>query len=177
MEKEALIRYACVTSPGMDSDGLAWPYLEAAIATGLGVRVMPIGLAAMWLAPWNGVPQVFLSALKTRFINVVCVPAGLAMGAPVSAAQFGNAKASEEAAYKPPMALHGLFTVGIPNVAILPDAERLSQTELETLKLYTEVICPSSEGVTALKTQGVRAVEVPPDPRRLAKLFSGMNPA
>ena len=129
MEHEALIRYACVTSPGMDSDGLAFPYLEAILGTGLGVRLMPVGLVALWLPPWNQVPQVFVSALRTRFINVMCVPAGLSIGAPVSAAQFGN-EAAEGAAYEPPLAMHGLFTVGIPNVAIVSGMAELDPSAI-----------------------------------------------
>jgi hypothetical protein len=161
----------------MDQEGLAFPYLEAAIGTGLGVRVMPVGLVAMWLAPWNKVPAVFMSALATRFINVVCVPAGITMGAPVSIAQFGRGEQgpAQGPAYEPLAALHGLFTVGIPNVAIVKDGKGLTPKELETLKIYTSVVCPTKKGAEELRTKGVRTMVVPPESDQLSSLFSGMN--
>jgi hypothetical protein len=162
----------------MDKEELAFSYLEAIIGTGLGVRVMPVGVVAMWLAPWNKVPQVFMSALKVRFINVVCVPAGITMGAAISVAQFGNESASQEqVAYEPPTAIHGLYTVGIPNVIIMSGEEELKPKDIEVLKLYSAVICPTSKGSKALGRRGVPAVTIPPESDQLSRLFSGMNPA
>lgn len=176
METEALIRYACVTAEGMDVDSgaLTLPYLRAFMGTQLGVRVMPIGMVAMWHDPWNKVPQVFTSALKTRFINVVCVPPGLKMGGKVSVGQFGSDRGSQTA-YEPPTAIPGLLTVGIPNVAILTGDKDLQQKEVDSLKLYTEVLCPTKHGADTLIEQGVKAIQVPPHSESLLKLISGIN--
>lgn len=177
MENEALIRYACLTSPGMDTEGLAFPYLKALDETRLGVRVMPVGMVAMWLEPWNQLPHVFMSALKMRFINVVCVPPGVSLGMPISVAQFGNGSGTQEGAvYKPDMAISGLYTVGIPNVAVLAGTGALEHKEVESLKIYDAVVCPTTEGSAALEAQGIKAVTIPPEPGKLSRLFSGMNP-
>jgi len=159
----------------MDADGLAFPYLEAILGTGLGVRLMPVGLVALWLSPWNQVPEVFVSALRTRFINVLCVPAGLKVGATVSAAQFGN-EAAKGAAYEPPLAMQGLFTVGVPNVAIVRASE-FDPKEISTLKKCTAVVCPTKEDADALGICGVKAVVIPPESDQLSRLFSGMHSA
>lgn len=160
----------------MDSEGLAFPYLRAILETGLGVRLMPVGLALFDRPPWNSVSQVFTSTLKARFINVVCVPPGLSMGAPVSAAQFGN-QAAEGAAYKPDTAISGLYTVGVPNVVIVDGEADISDKELESLCLYSRVLCPTQGGTSALCKQGVPAATVAPAPGPLSGVFSGITPA
>lgn len=158
----------------MDADGLAFPYLEAILGTGLGVRLMPVGMVALWLPPWNQVPQAFVSTLSTHFINVMCVPAGLKVGATVSAAQFGNEEA-QGAAYEPPLALHGLFTVGVPNVAIVPGDAGFDPKEIATLKKCTGVVCPTEEGAANLLSLGIQATVIPPESDQLSSLFSGMQ--
>ena len=178
METDSLIRFACVTIPSMDPEGIAFSYLKAIEGTGLGVRIMPIGVMHFGIPPWNAVPHLFLTALKTRYINVVCAEPGLRLGAAISAAQFSVPGNGDEAAYEPPTALSGLFTVGIPNVAILSGKTLPEGKELESLKHYTAVVCPGDEGAGALAKAGVRSVvRIPPESDQLSRLFSGMTPA
>jgi len=160
----------------MDSEGLAFPYLEAVDKTGLGVRVMPIGVVPFGMHPWDKVPHVFMTALKMRFINVVCIPPGVALGATISTAQFGNSQGGDGVAYEPAMAIPGLYTVGVPNVAILEGTNIMVDKEIESLKVYDAVICPTGEGAQKLVSHGIKAVQIGPDPTLLARLFSGMNP-
>lgn len=162
----------------MDSEKLGFSYLKACLDTGLGVRVMPIGMVRFDIEPWCRVPHAFMPSLKADYINVVCAPPGIPMGAAVSATQFGNEQAKQEGAvYEPPTALSGLFTVGVANIAILTGKGEISPKELEALKLYESVVCPTEEGAEELAAQGVRAVSIPPESDQLSELFSGMNSA
>jgi hypothetical protein len=177
MESDSLIRFACVTMPSVDRGGITFPYLKAIEGTGLGVRIMPIGMARFDTAPWSGVSHLFLTALKTRYINVVCVEPGVMLGAAVSAAQFSAPGNGDAAAYDPPTAISGLFTVGIPNVAILSGKGMPEAKELESLKHYTAVVCPTPEGANALTNLGINTFTVEPESDQLSRLFSGMTPA
>jgi hypothetical protein len=169
--EDSLIRFACVTLPQMDTAGIAFDYCEAAAKTGLGVRIMPIGVMHFGIEPWNRVSNLFLTPLKTRFINVVCIEPGVN----IPTAQFGWDE-GKDAAYEAPLALTGLMTVGIPNVAIVSGLKLPEGKELEALKLYTEVICPTREGSDALQAVGVKSTPIPADPDLLSRLFSGMMP-
>ncbi len=161
----------------MDQGNLAYPYLKAIDNTGLGVRIMPIGLALFDRAPWNGVPHVFMSALRTRYINVVCAPPGVRLGAAITAAQFAdNSQGGDKVVYEPDTMISGLLTVGIPNVAIVDGEGDFSEKELKALCLYDRVICPTPEGTTALCKQGVPSATVEPNPSKLSSLFSGITP-
>lgn len=173
----AKIRYACPTSPGMDKGGLAFQYLQILMETGLGVRIMPIGVALFDRAPWDEVPEVFTNALDTEYINVVCAPPGLTLGANISAAQFGNDKASEDPAYKPTTAIAGLYTIGVPNIAILDGKGDFEPEELEALKKYSKVMCSTLEGIQNLFEQGGVFASVIDEPKEILSLFSDMFPA
>ena len=173
--EDSLVRFACVTLPQMDTVNIAFDYCEAVADTGLGVRIMPIGVMHFGLEPWNRVSHLFLTALKTRYINMVCIEPGVPVGNNISVAQFGM-RTDEESAYEPPLALSGLMTVGVPNVAILSGLNMPEGKELEALKHYTAVVCPSEQGTEALKKVGVKSMTIPPDPDRISKLLSGMMP-
>jgi hypothetical protein len=176
VDTDSLIRFACVTTPGVDTGSVAFSYLQAVDATGLGVRVMPIGAMHFGMEPWSIVSNLFMTALKARFINVVAIEPGIPMGAPISTAQFGHAGGGAATVYEPPLALSALFTVGIPNVAILSGNTMPEGKEVDSLKHYTTVICPTKAGVKALSELGVKAVEISPNPDQLSRLFSGMTP-
>lgn len=177
MDTDSLIRFACVTTPGMDREGIAFPYLQAIEKTGLGVRVMPIGAMHFGMAPWNLVSHLFMTALKTRFINVVAIEPGTSLGTAISSAQFGHAGSGGQVAYQPPLALSGLFTVGIPNVAIMSGVTMPAGKEIDSLKHYTAVICVVASGVRDLGKLGIKAVSIPAESDSLSRLFSGMMPA
>lgn len=170
--------------------GIAFSYLKAIDATGLGVRIMPIGLALFDRPPWSEMPQVFTASISEPFINVVCVPLGVTLGAPVSAAKFveDNLEDSEaalapesmrievpvnvEGGYVPETAIKGLHTDNVFNVAIVDGISPPSEEDAFALCRYSRVICPTHEGTTVLCKQGVPAATIPPESDKLAKLFA-----
>jgi hypothetical protein len=181
----------------MDSKTHAFDYLRAIDELGLGVRVMPVGMARFDVPPWNEVSHTFVSPIGTDYINVVCVPSGVKLGAPVSMAQFGpgtepfSSIGGQGNVYEPEGAIAGLYTVGVPNVAILVDKD-FTPGELDALRLYDMVVCPSPELMIPLRQDPwwrrwtpLRWVikrklvpMIPPtDPDQLSRLFSGMTPA
>ncbi len=180
---EARIRYACITSPGMEL-GIAFSYLKAIDDTGLGVRIMPVGLALFDRLPWSEMPHVFTAPISKSFINVVCVPLGVTLGAPASAEQFALPDADRdlaiagegpgEGSYKPETAIKGLHTDNVFNVVIVDGVgvAPLDLAERVALCRYDRVICPTPEGTTALCRQGVPAATIPPESDKLAKLFA-----
>ena len=181
-DSDAQIRFACMTRPGVLNT--AFIYLQAIEGTGLGVRVMPLGAVHFGIAPWNLVSHLFLTTLGTRFINVVAVEPGTMLGERFQATQLvmtpqGVVDTTPRGAgfYEPPLALCGLFTVGIPNVAILSGDVMPEGKEIDSLKHYTAVLCPHEEGSLALDKLGIPTVTIPPDADQLSLLFSGMNPA
>lgn len=182
MDIESLIRFACVTNPG--AAGIAFDYLQAVEGTKFGVRVMPIGAMHFGVEPWSKVSHLFISALKNRFINVVCVEPGTTLGDPFRATQLVmtpggvvDTTPGDATIYEPPLALSALLTVGIPNVAILSGDTLPEGKEADALKHYTAVVCPSEKGTLALDALGINAVMIPPESGVLKRLFSGMNPA
>lgn len=158
MNREALIRFCCVTDAQNDSEQIAFPYLEAIEGTGLGARVMPLGAMHFAVAPWSALGHLFISALRPRFINVVCVPPGLPL--PPQGDQT---------------ALSGLFTLGIPNIAITTGAGPYTAKEAKMLKMYNRVIVPDGSEATELRTIGIPFEEIPPEAEPLSLLFSGIT--
>jgi hypothetical protein len=163
VDNEALIRYVCVTDDHRDAEKIAFPYLEAIEGTGLGARVMPLGAMHFAVPPWNALGHLFLSALRTRFVNVVCVPAGTPL--------VGRGPAHEEAS----TAIDGLYTVGIPNVCITTGLGEYNPRELRALQLYNEVVVPDEEGSVVLASKGVDSMVVPPESGALSRFFSGIT--
>jgi hypothetical protein len=155
---------------------VAFPYLKAVEGTGLGVRVMPIGAMHFGMKPWDGVWHLFTEPLKARYINVVAIEPGLPMGAAITTAQFGSPGSDDNTVYEPQLALSGLFTVGVPNVAILSGNTMPGEKEIEALKRYDEVICPDEKGEAALYKVGVISAMIPPESDLLSHLFSAMTP-
>lgn len=186
---EASIRYACLTSPGMDA-GIAFRYLKAIDDTGLGVRIMPVGLALFDRLPWSEMPHVFTASISDPFINVVCVPLRVTLGAPASAEQFALPDEDQdlaiagdglgEGSYEPETAIKGLHTDNVFNVAIVDGTSPMGKAELTALSeedrfalcCYSRVICSTPEGTTALCKRGVPAVTISPESDKLAKLFA-----
>lgn len=158
VEKEALIRYVCVTDEARDPEKIAFSYLEAIEGTGLGARVMPLGAMHFAVPPWNALGHLFLSALRTRFLNVVCVPPRL----PLVPGEDQTA-------------LAGLYTLGIPNVAITTGLGDYTAKELHSLQLYNRVVVPDEDGRVVLASKGIDSVVIPPDPEPLSSLFSGIT--
>lgn len=181
--------------------GIAFSYLKAIDDTGLGVRIMPVGLALFDRLPWSEMPHVFTASISEPFINVVCVPLGVTLGVPVSAAKFtegapekmrlgstweigkGFCDALEkeaEGSYEPETAIKGLHTDNVFNVVIVDGTSPMGQAELNALSeedcnalcRYSRVICSTPEGTTVLCKQGVPSATIPPESDKLAKLFA-----
>jgi hypothetical protein len=135
------------------------------------------------IEPWNRVSPLFLTTLKTRFINVVCVEPGTKLGERFQATRIVmtpqgpmNDTPDDAAVYEPPMAISGLYTVGIPNIAILSGKTMPDDKELETLKRYDTVICADIQASLALDKLGVKSAVISPEPDQLSRVFSGMTP-
>lgn len=161
--QKALVRYACVMR-SLDKEGVGVPYLRALDGSGVGVHVLPVGAIQFTVPPWDEFQHLFVTSLQDRFINVVCCPPGCPLP--------GRYLPTE----KPPSAISGFFTVGVINVAICGPGD-YSTEEVEKLKLYNRVICPTEDVTKALEKRGVLARTIPPDPKKLSSLFSAMTAA
>ena len=186
----AKIRYFCLIMPG-PGPLLGFDYLEALHETGLGVRACPIGAAVFLMdAPWNKINHLFMGGAveDTSFINVVCSPPNLLMGAAMKASDVKPPKGvgaptgdirSDETIYKPQTALSGLFTVGagIKNIAItIPKPKPPDEHEIRALQLYDAVLTPNLADAMTFEGLGISARHMLPDAKRLKELIDSMLP-
>jgi hypothetical protein len=161
---------------------LGFDYLDAFDKTALGVLACPIGMAYFAAEPWSDVGRLFMGRPAARYVNVVCAPPNLLMGqrlrasdAPVLGSD-GEVRAipsgkTESIIYEPQTALAGLYTVGVPNVAITMARPRPPEDhEIRALAQYDAVLCPSSSGTEELQRLGVVAMHVPADAEQLKRL-------
>lgn len=186
----ASIRFFCLVVPG---GGLGFDYLEALAKTSLGVVANPIGAAYFATAPWSTASHLFMPReLVKSYVNVVAAPPGYLMGrslratdvkAPprlpgageetrpfaASAPQAGDPNA--ELVYEPQTALSGLYTVGVPNIAItMPRPRPPEDHEVRALCQYDAVISPTSEDAAALRHLGITAFSVSPNAEPLEQI-------
>ena len=173
----------------MDSAGIAFPYLKSIEATGLGVRITPIGIMHFGLEPWNHVVELFVTPVEDRYINVVCAPPRLYLGGAMTKQQLaeppGSVPKNEPSVdrsgvvYKPTTALDGLLTRGMRNVAILTIQNGLLplEIEVEKLKQYDAVICPKDEDQQILQDDFQVPCQVIPmeNVAALRALFDGFS--
>lgn len=168
------VRYYCIVAPSRPGEALlGFDYLEAIDGSGVGVRACPIGAAFLMDKPWIDLLHLFSGeAPKDNYVNVVCAPIGCLLGSATSGVDFAGPKGSPDVVYRPQTALAGLYTVGVPNVAItLPHED---DADLQALQQYDFVLCPSDNYVEAFHDIGVTAHHVPPDPGQLGKLFAAL---
>jgi hypothetical protein len=100
-------------------------------------------------------------------INIVCAPPNLLLGSVF--------KVEGSEVYKPQTALSGCWTAGTRNIAITEIKPKAPEpNEVEALKKYDLVLCPTEEDTRVLQELGVRAIHVPPD-EKLRELFSVME--
>lgn len=196
---DAVIRYFCLVLPNGGAQ-LGYDYLDALDRTGLGVAAQPIGPAFFMVEPWIKLNHLFAaSTIAPRYVNVVCAPPNLLMGkrlqvtdvkapgrlpapgeetrpfalsATPRAVRQTPGQVEEDAVYEPQTALGGLFTVGVPNIAItMPRPKPPDEAEVRALNQYDAVIAPSSEDAAALRHLGIDAFHLPPDPKPLKRIL------
>jgi hypothetical protein len=168
------VRYYCLVTSG-PGPFLGFDYLEAIDISGVGVRACPIGPAFIVDPPWAELMHLFSGGNpEGKYVNVVCAPLGYSLGARTTGIDWAGPKGDPSVVYQPRTALAGLYTVGVPNVAItLPiDSWGGADDELQVLQQYDFVFCPTDEHVEAFKGVGISAHHVPPDAGQLAKLFA-----
>lgn len=196
MPDPAVIRYFCLVMPNGGA-ALGFDYLEALEQTGLGVRACPIGPAFLMAEPWIKLHHLFAPGdFAQRHVNVVVAPPNLLMGTrlrvtdvvapgrlPGPGEETGELELSrarprlpgvdEEAVYEPQTALGGLFTVGIPNIAItMPRPRPPEDHEVRALCQYDAVLTPTSEDASTFRHLGITAFHVPADPAQLGRIVS-----
>jgi hypothetical protein len=198
---DAAVRFFCLMLPNGGA-GLGYAYLEAFDQTGLGVKACPIGPAYLGADPWPKYAHlIFIGQVARSFVNVVVAPPNLLMGTRLRAtdvkppnhlptageetAPFAlsagtpatPAAAAEEVVYEPQTALGGLYTVGVPNIAItLPRPKPPEDHEVRALAQYDAILCPTDADATALRHLGLVAFNVPPEPGQLARIVSWLLP-
>lgn len=190
----AVIRYFCLVLPNGGAS-LGFDYLVALEQTGLGVVACPIGPAFFMAEPWIKRNHLFRGgAIAKNYVNVICAPPNLLMGTQLRAVdvkapgrlpgpgeetgvlELSAPRASDPAAevvYEPQTALGGLFTVGVPNIAITMSRPRAPEEhEVRALGQYDAVIAPTAEDAAALRHLGIVAFHVPPEPGQLERIVN-----
>jgi hypothetical protein len=191
---DAAIRYFCLVLPNGGAQ-LGLEYLKALDATGLGVAAQPIGPAFLMAAGWIEVNHLFnYRPIAPRHVNVVVAPPNLLMGRrlnvtdvkapgrlpapgeetrPFALSAPQAPEGSDEPIYEPQTALGGLFTVGVPNVAItMPRPKPPEDHEVRALCQYDAVLAPTADDASALRHLGIIAFHVPADPAQLGKIMT-----
>jgi hypothetical protein len=184
MTPPARVRYHCLAVPGQrgSQPSLGLDVLLALRRAGLAVRALSIGPAFLAWPPWSDHLDVFAAELAPRYVNVVCAPPGLYLGVPMRASEDHGRKSEIKASdriYRPPTALTGLHTVGVPNVAVtMPRPRPPDQHELVALRLYDAVLCPDPAGAVEFMELGLENADHarPADvPRIVAGLIAGLD--
>ncbi len=193
------LRFFCCVAPGPVGE-VPLRYLEALVGTGIPTLTAPIGLAFMGvMGPrWQALSHTFTTELVEPYVNIVCAPPGLLMGSPIRASDMQmsaseraelisdglalppapaeHGEDADEIVYVPHTALAGLYTVGVPNIAITdtrpkpPDAN-----EIRALAQYNRVVCSNTKDVVALRALGVDADKREPDARRWGYLLRDLE--
>jgi hypothetical protein len=195
---DARIRFWCLVLP-TDGLQLGAEYLAAIDATRLGVRACPIGPAFLMAGLWPKFQNLFLGVFDVAktYVNIVCAPPNLLMGTTLRAADVmpnrdeksrliqgpklplaeGTKIEPHEPIYKAQTALAGLYTVGVPNVAItMARPKPPDEHEIAALLKYDAVLAPSDKDADDLGMLGVPAIYLPAEPDRLRAFLSLLLP-
>jgi hypothetical protein len=173
------VRYYCLVTLG-EGPFLGYDVLQALARGGFDVRACPIGAAFLAYPPWLEVMHLFTAGPPSPpFINMVCAPLCYLLGQPTTGVDFAGLKGDPTIVYQPQTALMGLYTVGVPNVAVTlpraptgPATEGAVSSEIQALEKYDLVIAPTEEDAQGLRDLGVSAISVPPDPARFVEILS-----
>jgi hypothetical protein len=185
---EVRLRYFCMALPGAGRSA-GFEYLEALSQTGYGVKACAIGPAFLMSGPWPALMSLFTGPeqVAKRFVNIVCAAPGLLMGQALRAVDVkppagpglpsvgSVSQNTDEVIYRPQTALSGLYTVGVPNVAItaahpiLPD-----EHEVTALSKYDAILTITDEDARTLKHLGLLALYMPPEKDQLTRLMKSL---
>jgi hypothetical protein len=196
---DAAIRFFCLVLPS-EGPQAGFDYLEALEATELGVRAAPIGPAFLMSGRWPELQHLFfIGQVAKSYINVVCSPPNLLLGHTLRAVDVapsqdersrpdtsraappvfaeGTSVDPLEPVYQAQTALAGLYTIGVPNIAItMPRPKPPDDHEIAALMKYDAVLSPSDRDADALGMLGVPAMHLPPETEKLKKFFSLLLP-
>ena len=189
-----MLRYFAVVAPGAAGDP-GHAYLVALAATGIRIRALPIGPAAMSSEKrWSEVVELFTTPMSIPFVNIVCAPMGMPLGAPTSMRAFGgtqdlvkqegattdvmvfpaelravlgDSKDAPDIMYEPTTALAGLHTEGCRNIAIVAGGKPMRQ-DIAALARYDAVIASADD---AAKIPVIQTRQLGPDAAPLLALL------
>lgn len=168
----AEIRFFCLVLP-TKGPSLGFDYLQAFQRTGREILACAIGQGYLMAEPWNSLTHLFQGQTAPHFVNVACAPLNFLMGTRLARTPDGGLTpgATGDAVYEPATALSGLYTAGVPNIAItLPRGQPPEPSEIRALQKYDAVLCPTEGDSIALAAMGVVCMHLPPSPDQLGKL-------
>lgn len=176
-DEPSLIRYYFDAEVTDESIVTGLSYLEAMAAAKLRVKPCPIG-GAFLEGRWSKLMPLFTAPMPgARYVNVVCAGYGRSLGSPMRADHCDPRRGVRTAAlgeevYRPKTAFTGLYTVGVPNVAIVVGETRAEDEEIEALCRYTAVFTSTEVAADDLRHRGVSPVtKMRPDPYELSRLL------
>lgn len=163
---EAHLRYYCQVTPGADTE---YAYLRCLEGLGHGVRLLPIGTAYLQVPNipewrrWLEYAELLVAPMAMPYLNVVCSRPNVTLGVRMTGADFLPGAGSDEIVYDPSTAFGGLYTDGVPNIAIVSQgAKPPSEREIAALSRYELLACPTIEDSQALCDLGLSAEAIPP---------------
>ncbi len=174
-----MVRFFCVVGPtGLPIADTGHAFLRALVDQHIKVRALPIGAAGGFVTErrWYLLGSAFTQMMSIPYVNVVCANANTPMGDRAAASTFSKSddlppelkaalgpmadSKSADVEYVPQTVFGGLFTVGVPNVAIVSDLP--SEAELYVLGRYDLVLATDSAVWDYLNKHGVVARYVTP---------------
>lgn len=179
------VRFFC---QAVAADSIPFRYARA-LSESRPIRVVSIlgGMAAFTPGSvWYQHQDWFGGVIEGPYINVVCAPPGVLLGSPLRASEMmppqvakltgSPADAPDEVVYTPQTAFCGLYTVGVPNLAItgvVPKPPR--HHELACLRQYDTVVAPSTTDREALRLLGIDAMYVPAERDALEAILCALE--
>lgn len=121
-------------------------YFRALNRTSYTVRVVPVAATDVGApdSAWTEYAEALTVPVAAHFVNVVC---GLHEDFP------------------------RLYTVGVPNIAVVGGPRLPSTDEVHALAQYDAVICEYEHWAEPLRMLGVQAMVMPPDAKQLERLL------
>ena len=184
------IRFHCLVNPG-PGPHLGFDHLAAIDSTGIGVRAVPIGLAILTADPWSALEHCFRGPPPDdgEYVNIVCAPPRYSLGTQATRAAIAPPTVvppgmrvpalpgdEDEIVYRPMTALAGLYTVGVPNIAITMPQPKPTDDEIGALGRYDRVFTPNAEAARRLGELGIKALVFRPHAGAWKRLLQPMIP-
>lgn len=164
---------------------LGFDYLEAIDQAGLEVRGCPLGPVFVAQQPWCRLSHLFLPSEPGPYLNMVCAPPSFVLGRELTGVMVApdlriakdRTKATTDVVYQPFKAITALYTAGVRNIAVVaPQSVSLAEDEVQALRRYDQVFCPSEPATRVLAALDIKAVHAPPEPEALAALLRPLVP-